>query len=82
MPALDTLERIAAKVGWRLDWRQTSLPAHPTLAMTGLEIYDGRRHVNAGQPIWTMHGRDDDGARECIADRVVSSLPRRGARQE
>lgn len=80
--ALQQLERIAQRAGWRLRWKSERHPARPRFTWTELDIFAGRKLLTAASgPFWLMHaarGEADNGAaaaRERIATKVLNLLP-------
>lgn len=83
-PLEEKLERVAKRVGWRLRWKSEALRYYPRQIEHNLDVFDGKRLVTE-QPacIITVGGDPEErtkDAREKLAFKVLSALPRRGAR--
>lgn len=80
MPALDNLERVAARVRWQLRWKTTVDITHPRFDVVELDIFDGKRMVTRAGPIVVAiadvdRERGQQRARETIAGVVLGQLP-------
>lgn len=83
-PLEQELERIAKRMGWRLAWKSEPLRYWHRQVEHDLDVLDGKRSVLV-QPAWviTVGGDQELNAREArekLAGKVLSALPRRGAR--
>lgn len=80
MPALDILERVAARVSWRLRWKSTVDLTHPRFDVVELDIFQGGRMVTRAGPMVVAiadvdRERGRGRARESIARMVLEQLP-------
>lgn len=71
MTALERLEQLARKQGWRLTWRDEADPWVHSLRITTLDISRGGQPA-IDRPEVVTHTRDFDG-RACIAARIVAA---------
>jgi hypothetical protein len=81
MTALEQLERLAARVGWKLHWGTDADVNRPTHGWRVLDIYYKGQAVLLDGPFW-VYGQllQMDRASEIAAAAILSALPRRGAR--
>lgn len=81
MTALERLERMAARLNWRLFWSTEQDVLHPGYAYRVLDIAHRGQPVLLDGPHWVRSSIDQmDRASEIAAAAILSAIPRRGAR--
>jgi hypothetical protein len=79
--ALEQLERVAKRVGWKLHWATEPDVNHPTLAYRSLDIVQRGKPVLLDGPQWALVPEVHiERASESIAAVIMRALPSRGAR--
>lgn len=81
MTAIERLERMAARLKWRLFWSTERDVLHPGYAYRVLDIAHRGQPVLIDGPHW-VRSRDEnlDRASEMAAAAILSGVSRRGAR--
>lgn len=78
MTALEQLERVAKRVGWRLNWETKPDVDRPRLVYRSLDIIQKGRAVLLDGPRWALvPAAQVDRASERIASTILAALPRR-----
>jgi hypothetical protein len=81
MTALERLEQIAKRVGWKLIWETQPDVQRPNLVYRTLDILQRGRFVLLDGPRWALvPATQVDRASESIASVILGALPSRGAR--